>query len=439
MRSPFMPPGLSLGLLYVLAAGPAAGQELTLSEALRAALATHPAMGAAEARVASAEAGVSSAKALRLPSLGTSASLTRFQDRMLVAPLHAFDLTSAPGFDRTLVQAQVAVEYSLFEGGLRGASIRGADAIAGAARWGVEATEAELLEMVTEAYLRVLSTRDVQTAADRQVEALEAEGDRANRHLAEGAAPRVEVLRADAALLDGRAQATTSSARVDLAHQALARLMGLEATALDGWDFSDVRLDPADGTSTAVHPLVKRSRGAVAGARARVDQERAGRVPSISATAGLLSFGTLDGGHVAEWQAGIKVAWSIFTGGARSASIRRAGADLRVAENQLRLTQLQVDNASDVAEATLVESTSRADALEAAVTQWEEVARIEALRVQQGAGEQTDLLTAEAGLFRARAGFAQARYDTVLASVRLARARGTLNTRWMDTALEVTQ
>ena len=438
MRSPFMLPGLSLGLLYVFAAGPAVGQEITLSQALRTALATHPAMGAAEARVAGAEAGVSGARALRLPALGTSASLTRFQEPMLVAPLHAFNLTSAPGFDRALVQAQVTLQYTIFEGGLRGARIRGAEAMAGAAHWDVEATEAELLEVVTEAYLRVLSTRDVKTAADRQVQALEAERDRANRHLTEGAAPRVEVLRADAALLDARAQATTTSARVDLAQQALARLMGLEATALHARDFSDVRLDPADTSSTAVHPLVRRSRGEVAGARARMDQERAGRLPSISATAGFLDFGSIDGAHVAEWQAGIKVNWRIFTGGARSASIRRAGADLRVAENQLRLTQLQVDNASDMAEATLVESNSRADALEAAVAQWEEVARIEELRVQEGAGEQTDLLTAEAGLFQARAGVAQARYDTVLARVRLARARGLLNTTWMDMSLEVT-
>lgn len=438
MRSPFMPSGLSLGLLYVFAAGPAVGQEITLSEALRSALATHPAMGAAEARVAGAEAGVSGARAQRLPALGMSASLTRFQEPMLVAPLHTLNLTNVPVFDRTLVQAQAALQYTLFEGGLRGAKIRGADAIAGAARWNVEATEAELLERVTKAYLRVLSTRDVKTAADRQVEALEAEEDRANRHLAEGAAPRVDVLRADAALLDARAQATTMSAGVDLAQQALARLMGLEPAALYARDFSDVRLDPADAPSTAVHPLVGRSRGEVAGARARMDQERAGRLPSISATAGLLDFASLDGDHIAEWQAGIKVAWPIFTGGARSASIRRAGADLRVAENQLRLTQLEVDNASDTAEATLVESTSRVDALEAAVTQWEEVARIEALRVQEGAGVQTDLLTAEARLFQARAGAAQARYDTVLARVRLARARGTLNMTWMDMVLEVT-
>ncbi len=409
-----------------------------MSEALQAALATHPAMGAAEARVAGAEADVSGAKALRLPSLGTSASLTRFQDPMLVAPLHAFDVTNVPVFDRTLVQAQIAVQYTIFEGGLRGARIRGADAMAGAARWDVQATEAELLEVVTEAYLGVLTTRDVKTAADRQVQALEAERSRANRQLAEGAAPRVEVLRADAALLDARAQATTFSARVDLAHQALARLMGLEATALDARDFRDVRLDPADETSAEVHPLVERSRGVVAAARARMDQERAGRFPSVSATAGLLDFGTLDGDHIAEWRTGIEIAWPLFTGGARSASIRRAGADVQVAEDQLRLTQLQVDNASDMAEASLVESTSRVDALEAAVTQWEEVARIEALRVQEGAGVQTDLLTAEAGLFRARAGAAQARYDAVLARVRLARARGTLNTRWMEMALEVT-
>jgi len=438
MRSLLIPRATTLGLLLAVAAGPVTAQELTLSEALQAALATHPALGAAQARVASADAAVSGAKALRLPSVGTSASLMRFQDPMLVAPLHAFDVTNVPVFDKTLVQAQVAVQYTLFEGGVRNARIRGADAMAGAARWDVQATEAELLETVTEAYLRVLSTRDVQAAADRQVQALEAERERADRHLTEGTAPRVEVLRAEAALLDARAQATTASARVELAEQALSRLMGLDVTALDARELEQVQLGSTDEPADAVHPLVERSRRSLAGAFARLDQERGGRLPSISATAGLLDFGTIDGGHVAEWQAGIKVSWAIFTGGARSASIRRAEADRRAAEDLLRLTQLQVDNASDMAEASLVESRSRAEALEAAVTTWEEVARIEALRVQEGAGVQTDLLRAEAGLFQARAGFAQARYDAVLARVRLARTRGTLNTTWMDTALEMT-
>jgi len=156
----------------------------------------------------------------------------------------------------------------------------------------------------------------------------------------------------------------------------------------------------------------------------------------VSATAGILDFGTLDSEHVAEWQAGVRISWPIFTGGARGASIRRAEAGLRAAEDDLRLTQLQVDNMGDAAEAARLEAVARAEALDASVAQWEEVARIEGLSLQEGAGLQSDLLRAEAGLFQARAGSARARHDAILATVRLARSRGALDQAWIDMALE---
>ena len=77
------------------------------------------------------------------------------------------------------------------------------------------------------------------------------------------------------------------------------------------------------------------------------------------------------------------------------------------------------------------------EALAAAVAQWEEVARIERLALEAGSGVQRDLLTAEAGLFQARAGYARARYDTVLAHVRIAKATGRLDMTWIDERLEI--
>jgi outer membrane protein len=425
-----------LAAVFVAIGPHLSAQELSLGEAVEAALASHPAMGAAVARADGAEATASVARAQRLPSVSSSASLTRFEEPMLVAPLHAFDPNNIPAFETALVRGELVAQYTLFEGGGRTARIRGAEAMAGAAHQGVEATESELLEQVTTAFLGVLSAREIEAAAARLVRALESERDRAGRHLTEGTAPRVEVLRAEAALLDARAQSTTAEARVGLAERTLARLMGLDAEALQGRPMQRVGLAGAGPVDASVNPLVERSRLAVDGARARVDQERALRLPSVSASAGILDFGTLDSEHVAEWQAGLRISWPIFTGGARGASIRRAEADLRAAEDDLRFTRLQVDNMGDAAEAARLEAVARAEALDASVAQWEEVARIEGLSLQEGAGLQSDLLRAEAGLFQARAGSARARHDAILATVRLARSRGALDQAWIDMALE---
>ena len=100
------------------------------------------------------------------------------------------------------------------------------------------------------------------------------------------------------------------------------------------------------------------------------------------------------------------------------------------------MTRLQVDNMADAAEAARLEAVARTEALDASVAQWEEVARIEGLSLQEGAGVQSDLLRAEAGLFQARAGSARARHDAILATVRLARSQGALDQAWLDMALE---
>jgi outer membrane protein TolC len=103
----------------------------------------------------------------------------------------------------------------------------------------------------------------------------------------------------------------------------------------------------------------------------------------------------------------------------------------------LRLTELSVAGALDAANAAVTESAARTHALEASVAQWEEVARIEALSLETGAGVQQDYLRAEAALFQARAGRARARYDEILAWTGRARAQGRLDRAWIDEALEI--
>jgi outer membrane protein TolC len=424
-------------LALVGAPRPLHAQTLTLQAAADSALASHPSVGAADARVLAADAGRAGARAALFPALAANGTLSRFEEPMVVAPLHGFDPTHPPSFDRTLVQGQLGVDWTLWDGGARGARIRGAEATEGAMTSRKDATTMELLENVVSAYTGVLGTRELQAAAARQVDALQAERQRADQRLAEGTAARVDVLRAEAALLDARAQKATADARVGLAERNLARLMGVPAEEVAGRALADVSPRPGQADTAATDPRVTAARRAVDASRARLDVERAGRLPRLSASAGLQDYGSGGGEHVAEWQAGVRVSWPLFTGGARAAAIRSAEADVRAAEEDLRLTELSVAGALDAADAAVAESVARARALEASVAQWEEVARIEALSLETGAGVQQDYLRAEAALFQARAGHARARYDEILARAGRARAQGRLDRAWIDEALEI--
>ena len=296
----------------------------------------------------------------------------------------------------------------------------------------------QVLEETVAAYLGVLTARAVLDASEAQVSALEEEHARAGRALSAGTVAELEVLRAAATLQEARAEEAGARARVGLSERAQARLMAVEAAVVSGRPLRDVATEaPSVRGEAAASPQIMQVARSVDVARARLSEERGGRLPEVQVGAGLLDFGTVSGSHVLEWQAGLQVSWPLFTAGARSAAVRRAAAELAAAESDLETTRLHVAQAIDAAQTSVVEADARAEALALAVTQWEEVARIEALALRAGSGVQRDLLRAQAGLFQARAGHTRARYDAVLARVRLARAVGVLDRAWINDSLEI--
>lgn len=427
-------------LLLAILPLPTAAQALTLTLAAAAdsALVAHPALGSAQARHEAASYAREIARAERLPSASLGATVTRFEEPMVVAPLHSFDPRRPPSFDDALVQGQIVVDYTLFDSGARSSRTDGADAWAEAAVFGLVATEMDVLAEVARHYLAVLSARAVQAAALAQLHAMEEEYARARERLDAGTAPELEVLRAQASLQDARVEETAALRRAALAERTLARTMGVTPGELVGVTLADVVPRPwvlIDGIRA--NPVVEAARQAIRGAEAQLREERAGRLPRLDLRAALQDFGTVSGGHVTEWQTGIRLSWPVFTGGIRGASIRRADAELRVAESEMATILLAVDAETDAAKSRVLEADERAAALESSIAQWEEVARIEALALEAGAGVQSDLLRAQAGLFQARAGHAQASYDAVLARIDLARAQGVLSREWLNRSLEM--
>lgn len=422
--------------------GPAS---LTLAEALVLALETHPAVGQAEAAQAAASARLSQAQSTRLPWLAAQASLGVYQEPMVVAPIHSLDMTNPPEFDRNLLQGAVTLGYTLYDGGGRGARIRRAEAGDGAAAAAGVAADMDVIVQTSAAYLGILSGWEILQAAESQRGALEAEAGRVRQFLREGKAARVDLLRVEAAL--SRVQASEISARsdLDLARSRLARLTGLpleavETALLAGVGSREGRLPSRDevlalaGTS---NPELSQAREALAGASAGVREAKAGWFPKVEAGGRYNDFGTLSGGHVQEWQALVQVSYPLFSGGSRSGDQERAAAEERQAAESLRMARMKVEDDAEAALASLLEARALREALEVAAAQSEEVARIEALALEAGAGVQTDFLGAQAELFRARAYLSQARHGEILARIQLARVKGELSLGWIQENMEV--
>ncbi len=204
----------------LLLAGLAAPQDtnrLTLAVAVDRALASYPTVAAARARADGAAADIGAAQAAWLPRLSLDGSLNRFQEPMVVTPLHGFDPGNLPLFDRTLIQSGLLLNWTLFDFGGRTARVRTQRALAGAADAALSGAEAQLIARVATAYLRVLTVRELVAAQDQRLAALAAASARTQQLIAQGKAARVDGLRVDAEARRAEADRIASAAQLDVA------------------------------------------------------------------------------------------------------------------------------------------------------------------------------------------------------------------------------
>ncbi len=441
--------GLFIGLFgvfpWTVDAQSKADSVLHLSEAVRQAVGSHPGVRSADALVDAAAGALSEARSARWPQLSLSAGITQFQEPMIVAPLHAFDINQQPRFDRTLIGGDLSVQYTVFDGGARGARIGQVAADRTVSMLDRESVEMRLIADVTESYLRVLTARGIRDAQLLRIAALDEERSRVDLLLASGQAARVEMLRVDAALAQARAELVATETALDLSERRLARLTGipLERTRSDRLRTLELHEpvvtighDDLITRAAAHNPTLASARERVAAAQMLERSVSAAWFPRIDIGAGYVGFASAGAGSTAEWQAGIRLSYAIFTGGRRTSAVRVAEARTSLAAAQRRTVELETAELVDRAATGLREWQARVTAGTTAVQHLTEVARIEQLALTEGARTQSDYLRAEAELMQARAQLVEARHGVISATIALARAVGDLSIDWLDRMLE---
>lgn len=422
-------------LLCALALPPAAaGQEapfLTLEAAVEQALDRAPQVAASRAGESRAAAAVDEARSPWWPRLSIDAALQRFEEPMIVAPLHAIDPTRPPVFDETLIQGGLTLGYTLLDGGQRRGRVAQAVAVAS----GTEARTAGTIQAVVvatvEAYSRVLVARELLDVQAARLRALHAEADRVRRFLAAGRAARVELLRVDAALAGAGGDSVRAAAGLTVAEADLARLIGTDADDLGARGLQPIRLvaaaaPQASREALARNPDVIAARHQVEAAGAALKAARGEWLPTLRVEGRTMTYGSGEGTYTTEWLAGLRVVYPLFTGGGRRAQVAGARAAAAQADAEAREVHDAVEQRFVQAGASLRDAQGRLAAFEAAVAHLREVARIEGLALEQGAGTQSEYLRAEAELAAARSELARARGDVVVGRVELERLGGRL-------------
>lgn len=417
------------------------GAGLSLVEAVAHALEHYPGMSAARYAADGAASAAAGASAARWPSLLLSTSAFRYQEPMLVTPIHGFTPGLSPPFDENLLQGAASLRYTVFDGLGRGALIDASRAESEAASFEVTGTAQALAARVSAIYLGVLGSAAVLDAQDRRLTALDAERVRIGQLLEVGRAADVDLMRVEAARAAAQAERVSLAAALEVGERELSRLTGVPVDRTRAPRLAAVRLDraPLEAREALLeealrrNPVVLRSQSRSAAAQARSAAARSERWPQVDLAANYLGWASGQDDPIAEWNVGVAVSWPLFTGGRVGHQIQRSQAEAGAAAERLRLMETEVAEELDRTLSAVGEAEARVASLITAVTRSAEVARIEQLRLDAGSGVQRDYLDAEAVLFGNRAALVQAQYAEILARLQLARVTGQLDLGWLTT------
>jgi outer membrane protein len=412
---------------------------LTLAEAVTRALSYYPSVQASAAQVEVADAALDEAESARFPTVSVGLNANHYQEPMLAHPIHAFTPELIPPFDQNLFQAFADVRYPLFDGGGRSARIDESKARRQSAESSLLEARQRLLSQIIQQYLSILSRARTLEAQDRSIEALEAELSRVKQVFDVGRAATVDVLRVEASIAAARAERVRLASSLDLAQRNLARLVGAEGSETQAPNLVPVALAEsslpprAEILRSAIQssPSARLARDELAVAEATLDGSRSRRLPSITVDGRYINYGSAAGANSLEWNVGVSLAYTVFNGGAVSSAVARSESAARSASERLRWIELEVAGEVDRGISAMEEADARIESLKTAVARFDEVSRIEKLRLETGAGTETDYIRAEADRLAAEAGLIEARYAEIAARAELARIAGSLSPEWV--------
>lgn len=418
----------------LLLALPAVGGAETLQEAWNTALGSHRQIAAAAAQRDAANYELDRARAARLPQLG----LTSQYIRMDSAPSFSLGagLTTPPIFEGDdFVQAGAQLALPLYTGGAVSAGIDAAESGAGAAAGQLEAVTQDIKLGVAEYYVGVLRAESAVVVAESIVASLTTHTDDTKNRFDFGAVPQNDYLAASVTLANAQQRLLQAENGLEYARAAYNRFLGrpLETTVV---------LDPALGTDSLVpagdgvdelirlaisqRPELAALAMQAAALRRQSDAARAATRPQLALTGGYMFMENEFLDDDAFWMAGVSLQWNVFDGG--RARKQAASLDSKAAAVGHQRADLETMIALQVRRAWFdrIEAENRVSVATSAVDQALENLRVVRNRYSAGASTNVEVLDAEALREQSLSNRDDARFELVLAKLRLARAVGSL-------------
>jgi outer membrane protein len=309
-----------------------AAQVFTLQDALQHAAAHYPTVKAALEQVNASAAGVDVAKAAYLPRLDSLVQMNRatvnnvtglLLPQSVVPAISGPPLAAASSQSAWGTAAGALFSWEPLDFGLRGAGVRGAEAVVARARAEESLTLLEVQSAVAAAFLAVVQAEQAVTAAAADVERRSVLA-RAARTLADNQLrPGAEASRADAERAAADTRAILARQTLMLAQITLARVLGVTTGPVGVNAVSLLAPAPPANTPTSsasTHPLTQARQASVDVARTQEDMLASTNRPRLfvqsalfARGSGAMFNGSFGGGadglgfERANWAAGVQV------------------------------------------------------------------------------------------------------------------------------------
>jgi len=401
---------------------------IDLAEAYRLAREQDASIRASRAAADAGRERLPQARAQFLPNI--SANFSRHKNDLDTTAPNALGIESTTNDKYTSSNDTLTLRQPIFRKQLF-AQYRQAKALVEDANATLERDEQNLVMRVTQAYFEALQAEEQVVLIGLQKTAYTAQLDSARKSLSAGAGTRTDIDEAQARLDLALAQELEARQNVDLARRRLQTLINQPITQLAPVDVRKLQLTPPTPAALeewttlaeAASPELQSARAQVEAARADVEKAKAGHYPTLDAIAQISRSNSENVTRLfsryENKQIGLQLAIPIFQGGYVNSQVREALAILERSENKLEELRRDLGVRVHGEFRGVTEGVLKVRAFEQAVRSSEQLAVSSRRSHEAGARTRIDILNAEQQAGLARRDLAQARFQYLLARVRL--------------------
>jgi outer membrane protein len=386
-----------------------------------------PQLAAAESSRLAQKEGAVQARAVLLPQINGTASLTRSHEQGF-------------GQDPTTRTYRANLDQSIFDWSSI-ANLRAQRALSLAADYDLEDASDLLVTRTSAAYFNVLVAIETLAAAEAAETALKRQFDYADKRLEVGLAPITDVHEARAQYDSARANTIAQRNALQDAYQALTEITGTQIVNLKGLpeDFrpelpTDKDADAWVAAAIEQNPSLKSLDYQVKSAEQSVSSARGGHYPTLGLGASYGDSDTLHGGTLDSLQEqgesrsiGLTLTVPIFSGGATQSRVREAIANRDIRQDQYEQQKRAVVRNTRNSYQTLVAGISEIEARRLAVVSANAAYDASQVGLEVGTRTVLDVLINQQNLFNARQAYAIAKYNYLQNRLLLDQSAGSLD------------